>query len=226
MGRLDRLQTAVASEPARLRLRAEFGLFYIGAPLLIAMLLPPDMMFPALFAFTGLGLVLLHLTPGFAWAELRWNWRNWSWAEVAGFTVAMTGLCVWVIYATRPDAAFALARRRPEMLAAVWFFYPFLSALPQELLFRPLFYRRYHAILPQGRGSHLLNAALFSLAHLMYWSWIVAAMTFAGGLLFSWAYRRRGSFFFAVLLHAIAGNILFAVGLGIYFYSGNVQRPF
>ena len=69
-------------------------------------------------------------------------------------------------------------------------------------------------------------ATLFSLAHLMYWSWIVAVMTFAGGLLFTWAYRKRGSFFYAVLLHAIAGNIIFAAGLGIYFYSGNVQRPF
>ncbi|MGI9367376.1 MAG: CPBP family glutamic-type intramembrane protease [Ruegeria sp.] len=55
---------------------------------------------------------------------------------------------------------------------------------------------------------------------------MVTAMTFVGGLLFSWAYHRRGSFFYAVLLHAIAGNIIFAVGLGVYFYSGNVQRPF
>ena len=76
------------------------------------------------------------------------------------------------------------------------------------------------------RAFYLLNASLFSLAHLMYWSWIVAIMTFGGGLLFTWAYRRRGSFFYAVLLHAIAGNIIFAAGLGIYFYSGNVQRPF
>ena len=98
-----------------------------------------------------------------------------------------------------------------------WAGYPIASALPQELLFRSLFYRRYHAILPQGQKVYLINAALFSLAHLMYWSWIVAVMTFGGGLLFSWAYRKRGSFFYAVLLHAIAGNIIFAVGLGVYF---------
>ncbi|WP_254446531.1 CPBP family intramembrane glutamic endopeptidase [Ruegeria sp. HKCCD8929] len=223
---MTNVQAIPATRPARLRLRIEFALFYIGAPLLIAVLFPPDWMFPALFAFTGLGIILLHLTHGFRWAELRHGWRNWSWAEVLGFSAAMTALCIAVIYATKPQATFFLLQNRPELLAVIWLGYPLVSALPQELLFRPLFYRRYGAILPQGRAADLLNAALFSFAHLMYWSWIVAAMTLAGGLLFSWAYRWRGSFFYAVLLHAIAGNILFAVGLGVYFYSGNVQRPF
>lgn len=209
-----------------LRMRLEFGLFFIAVPILIAVFFPSNWMFPSLFTFTGIGIVLLHFTPGFAWAELRYNWRNWSWAELAGFTVAMTLVCSALVMALRPDAAFFLLRNRPEFLAVIWLGYPALSALPQELLFRSLFFRRYHAILPDGRVAHLLNASLFSLAHLMYWNWIVAIMTFAGGLLFTWAYRSRGSFFLAVLLHAIAGNVIFAVGLGIYFYSGNVQRPF
>ncbi|WP_371808538.1 CPBP family intramembrane glutamic endopeptidase [Ruegeria sp. HKCCA6948] len=208
------------------RLRFEFGLFFIAVPLVIAVFFPPDWMFPALFAFTGLGIVLLHATPGFAWAELRYGWANWSAAELGVFALVTAAFCTALIYLTRPDAAFFLLKHRPEMLAFIWVGYPLLSALPQELLFRPLFFRRYRAILPKGRKADLLNAAVFSFAHLMYWSWIVAVMTFAGGLLFSWAYRKRGSFFYAVLLHAIAGNIIFAVGLGIYFYSGNVQRPF
>ncbi|WP_170753337.1 CPBP family intramembrane glutamic endopeptidase [Ruegeria lacuscaerulensis] len=209
-----------------LRLRLEFCLFFVAVPVLIAVFFPPNWMFPSLFTFTAIGIVLLHYTPGFAWAELRYNPYNWSWTEVAIFAILMTGFCVAVVMIARPEAAFFLLRERPQMLLVIWMFYPIVSALPQELLFRSLFFRRYHAILPGGSAAYLLNAALFSLAHLMYWSWIVAIMTFAGGLLFTWAYRRRGSFFYAVLLHAIAGNIIFAVGLGIYFYSGNVQRPF
>nr|WP_209504934.1 MULTISPECIES: CPBP family intramembrane glutamic endopeptidase [unclassified Ruegeria] len=208
------------------RLRVEFGLFYIVLPLVIAVLFPPNWMLPALFALTGLGIMLLHWTPGFQWAELRYDWANWSLREVVLFTAFMSVFCFGLIQVTRPDAAFLLLIHRPEMLALIWIGYPVLSALPQELLFRPLFFRRYHAVLPEGRAAYVLNAAIFSFAHLMYWSWIVALMTFAGGLLFTWAYRQRGSFFYAVLLHAIAGNIIFAVGLGVYFYSGNVQRPF
>ncbi|WP_348540326.1 CPBP family intramembrane glutamic endopeptidase [Ruegeria sp. HKCCSA071] len=219
--------SAMVGPPVALpRLRVEFGLFYIVLPLVIAVLFPPNWMLPALFALTGLGIMLLHWTPGFQWAELRYDWANWSLREVVLFTAFMSVFCFGLIQVTRPDAAFLLLIHRPEMLALIWIGYPVLSALPQELLFRPLFFRRYHAVLPEGRAAYVLNAAIFSFAHLMYWSWIVALMTFAGGLLFTWAYRQRGSFFYAVLLHAIAGNIIFAVGLGVYFYSGNVQRPF
>ncbi|MDA7966074.1 CPBP family intramembrane glutamic endopeptidase [Ruegeria sp.] len=221
------IQDDRATAPAtHLRLRLEFGLFFIAVPVLIAVLFPPDWMFPSLFSFTALGIILLHVTPGFSWAELRQGWRTWSWGEVAAFTLLMAAICSAIVLIMRPDAAFGLLLHRPELLAMIWIGYPLASALPQELLFRSLFFRRYHAILPDGRAACLLNAALFSLAHLMYWSWIVALMTFGGGLLFSWAYRQRGSFFYAVLLHAIAGNIIFAAGLGVYFYSGNVQRPF
>ena len=71
-----------------------------------------------------------------------------------------------------------------------------------------------------------LNAALFSFAHLMYWSWIVAVLTFAGGLVFAWSYRVRGNFAEAVVLHAVAGISVFVLGLGAFFYSGSITRPF
>lgn len=105
--------------------------------------------------------------------------------------------------------------------------YPPLSALPQVILFRPLFFGRYGALLPRGaRAQIALNAAVFSLAHLIFWSWVVSLMTFAGGLAFAHAYRSRGSFPEAVALHGLAGGLLFALGLGTWFYAGNVTRPF
>ena len=214
------------NRPGTRRLRAEFALLYLAAPAAIAVFLPPALMFQALFAFTGLGLALLHFTPGFRWAELRHGWANWSLREVVQFALLVAAVSLAVVMMTRPEAAFFLMKERPQLLLFIWIGYPLVSALPQELLFRPLFFRRYAAILPAGPRADVLNAAVFSFAHLMYWSWIVAVMTFAGGLVFSWAYRARGSFFYAVLLHAVAGNILFAVGMGIYFYSGNVTRPF
>ena len=30
----------------------------------------------------------------------------------------------------------------------------------------------------------------------------------------------------AVLMHALAGQIVFALGLGMFFYAGNAMRPF
>lgn len=206
--------------------RAEFLGLFVLAPGLIALFLPPRQMFPALFAFTGLGLVLLHLTPGFRWNDLARGLRQVSWAPVLGFAAATATVSLAAILATRPDAAFGLVRERPALLALIVVLYPLLSALPQELIFRVLYFRRYGPVLPAGTRGLVLNAAVFSFAHLMYWSLVVAVMTFAGGLVFAAAYERRGSFALALALHAVAGWIVFAFGLGIFFYSGNVTRPF
>lgn len=211
----------------RVRLWIEFvGLFAV-IPAGIAVGVSPDMMFPLLFGFSALGLVLLHLTPGFAWRSLTEGARTIDWRLVAGFgaVTAVAGLAV--VKLTAPEAAFALLRINPWLMLMIALLYPLLSALPQELVFRPLFFRRYGELLPGGNWPPLvLNAALFSLAHLMYWNWIVAAMTFCGGLVFAWAYERRGNFAEAIVLHSLSGVILFALGLGVYFYSGNVVRPF
>lgn len=220
------------SRPADMRRRrspraVEFAVFYLVAPAAMAVFLPPSAMFPALFAMTLLGLVLLHVTDGFEWRELRAGAGRIGWGFVAGFSLATVAVGAGVVLLFRPDAFLFLLRDNPALLLMIALLYPVLSALPQEIVFRPLFFRRYGALLPAGAGPQVvLNAALFSFAHLMYWSWIVAAMTFSGGLAFAWAYRVRGNFPEAVVLHALAGIIVFALGLGVYFYSGFVERPF
>lgn len=214
--------------PDTLRPRAwlavEFAALYLGAPLAIAMFLPPQRMFTALFLFSLAGLALLWRTGGFDWRSLIRGHRL-PWWEALGIALATLVAGTVILSLARPEALFALARSRPEFLLLIWCLYPLLSALPQELIFRPLFFHRYGALLPHGQTAIALNAAIFSFAHLMYWSWVVALMTFIGGWVFARAYLRHG-FPAAWLLHAVAGNVLFAVGMGYYFYSGNVVRPF
>ncbi|WP_410219099.1 type II CAAX prenyl endopeptidase Rce1 family protein [Paracoccus sp. (in: a-proteobacteria)] len=206
-------------------LKIEFAALYVGAPLAIALFLPPGQLFTALALFSVAGLALLWITGGFRWRVLVRGWRKAPWWEMLGIALA-TMVAGWIILTiSNPDALFAIPRHRPEFLLVIWIFYPILSALPQELIFRPLFFHRYGAILPPGQAAIALNAAIFSFAHLMYWSWIVAIMTFVGGWIFARAYLRYG-FPAAFLLHAVAGNVLFAVGMGAYFYTGNVVRPF
>ncbi|MFD0978131.1 CPBP family intramembrane glutamic endopeptidase [Tropicimonas aquimaris] len=209
------------------RLRAEFLALFVLSPIVMAIVVPPQHMFPVLFAMTAIGLVLLHRTATFRWRDLfaGRDSIDWAWIWLIGLLVMLfgTGL-LWLV---RPEALFSLVRRQPELMIMILMLYPLLSALPQELLFRALYFRRYRSILPRQRwAALLLNAAIFSLAHLMYWSWVVLFMTFVGGLAFAWAYEIRRSFPMALLLHAVAGDVLFLVGLGVFFYSGNVVRPF
>lgn len=210
----------------RALLRAEFLLLYVVLPAGIALLLPPSSMFLALFASMLLGLYLLWRTPGFSWAHLWDGWRGLPWGLIAGFGLFTLVSSALIVQWTAPAALFLLPRHSPDLWLAILLFYPLLSALPQELVFRPLFFRRYATLMPPGRAPLVLNAAVFSFAHLMYWSWIVAGMTFIGGLVFAWGYEERRSFPLAFALHAVAGLALFTAGLGVYFYSGNVDRPF
>lgn len=210
----------------RLRLGIEFAALYLGAPLVIALFLPADLMFPALLAFTVVGLLLLWRTGDFDWRSLRLGWGRIPWAEVAllALVTAVAGIAIlWL--GGRQGAILGLLRSRPEFLLVIWCLYPFLSALPQELIFRPLFFHRYGSLFRDRRQALAVNAAVFSFAHLMYWHWIVLAMTAVGGWVFARAYLARG-FPSAWVLHAVAGNVIFAIGMGVYFYTGNVQRPF
>ncbi len=84
-------------------LRVEFTALFLVAPLLMAVLLPAHMMFPALFSTTAIGFVLLALTPGFAWRDLLKGWRapGWRAALLLGLSHAA---------AARPAAQRAVAK--------------------------------------------------------------------------------------------------------------------
>lgn len=203
----------------------EFVALFIGAPLLIALCMPGRLLFPALAVFSLAGLALLWWTGGFDWRSLIRGWGRVRWPLVVLFGLSV-GVIGWAVMALSiPDYRLNTSPQRLLFLSRIWILYPLLSALPQELIFRTLFFHRYGPLFADRRQAILVNAAVFSFAHLMYWSSVVTVMTFAGGLIFAHAYLRRG-FTSAWLLHAIAGNMLFSVGMGAYFYSGNVVRPF
>lgn len=207
-------------------LLAEFLLLFVVTPVLIAIFLPPTQMFSALGVFTLLGLILLWRTPGFSWAIMLQGWRRMQIWPVVAISLAVAVASYVILMQSAPERLFAMVIHRPDMMLLIALFYPLVSALPQELIFRVLFFRRYKPIIPAGAPGVWLNAALFSLAHLMYWSWVVAVMTFVGGLIFAWAYKTRESLPLAIVLHSVAGIVLFAFGMGVYFYSGAVVRPF
>lgn len=209
----------------RATLWAEFVALFVGAPLAIALLLPPRLMFGALFGFTLAGLGLLWWTGNFDWRNLVRGWGRVHWGASVLFGLAVAAVGLAIMRWGNPGFLPHLSPERLRFLVLLWCLYPLLSALPQELIFRALFFHRYGRLFPTPGRAALANAALFSLAHLMYWSWVVAALTFAGGWIFAQTYQRRG-FPAAWVLHAIAGNVLFTVGMGRYFWSGNVVAPF
>jgi hypothetical protein len=191
---------------------------------MLALALPPSAMLPLLFAVTLVGLALLARTSGFRWRELVRGWGRIDWRAVGAagaVTAAVCGALVWLLV---PGQALMLPRDMPGLWLTIMALYPLLSALPQEVVFRPLFFRRYGALFPSERAALLVNAAVFALAHLMFWNWVALALSFAGGLIFALGYLRRG-FPTAVALHAFCGAIVFTSGIGTFFYHGAVPGP-
>ena len=203
----------------------EFTVFFIGAPLMMALFLPRGGLFPALAIFTVAGLALIWWTGDFDWRELVRGWSRIRWGHIAAFGLFVGATGFLIMAATRPGFVPNTSPERLRFLIMLWALYPLLSALPQELIFRALYFHRYAPLMGGERAARLVNAAIFSLAHLMYWSLVVAVMTFVGGWIFAKLYQTRG-FPAAWVAHAIAGNMLFTVGMGAYFWSGAVVRPF
>ncbi|MEI8065572.1 MAG: CPBP family intramembrane glutamic endopeptidase [Pseudomonadota bacterium] len=96
--------------------------------------------------------------------------------------------------------------------------YPILSALPQEIVFRSFFFKRYENLFKNKKILILVNAFLFSFAHIIYLNPIVILFTFIGGLMMAESYSKHNSLIKVSIEHGLYGDIVFTSGLGAYFY--------
>jgi membrane protease YdiL (CAAX protease family) len=204
-------------------LKLEFIALFAITPILVAFFLPPKFMFIALFIITVFSLFLLNKTPNFNWKSLIKQKRKLKLNFFMLYAVGCLALFSLITFLFIPKSFFALPQNMPILWLIIMLAYPIVSVLPQELIFRPLFFIRYASILPIGNGIIILNAGAFSLVHLMYWNWIALIVTFAGGVGFAHFYKKYRNFLDIVILHAIGGCIIFTTGAGRFFYSGAAQ---
>lgn len=206
----------------RARLRAEFAALYIALPAAFAFLVPPDGFWAALAVMFVLAWALLARTPGFRWRSLRPRDGGGLLAPTLAFCAALLPVSAALPLLLRPEAFLWLPRQQPVLWLAILALYPLLSALPQELAYRALFFERYSSLFPNRHAALLANGLAFGFAHLFLWNLPAVLLSAAGGMVFAWAYRERGSFALAWLLHSLAGAALFTSGAGAFFYHGAV----
>ena len=201
----------------------EFLILFFIIPVLAAFVLPPSLLFPSLLLFTLLGILLLCITPEFRWKSLWGNWVSINWRLLGSFLLvgllALSVLAFWI----DPGNIFYLPMDSPKLWIFIMIAYPIVSVVPQELIYRPLFFIRYKSILPTGQSLVVVNAICFCLIHLFYWNFVVLFITLLGGLIFSYIYHKNKNFLEVVLFHSVGGCIIFTTGLGRYFYSGALQ---
>ncbi|MEJ6710238.1 MAG: CPBP family intramembrane metalloprotease [Amylibacter sp.] len=196
---------------------AELIVLYIAVPFVLAMFLPPSALYPVLGTGAIVGTVLLHFTVGFRWRDLIGPVRILETLALGIVTFGVASLLCWLIL---PERLWYFLIHAPKIMIWIAFLYPLIQVVPQELVYRALFFERYSHLFSGQKQAVLVNAGLFSFGHLMYWHPVVWTATFIGSFMFSYAYLRPRGFLQACALHGIAGVAIFASGLGWLFYSG------
>jgi membrane protease YdiL (CAAX protease family) len=141
------------------------------------------------------------------------NWRQFfKFTLIQLIVIAiLTTLYMWVM--DRPNL-YVVIVNKPLLWLMILFVYSFFSVYPQELIYRTFFFQRYQSLFKNQTLFIIINATLFSLAHLFFKKGIVMILTFIGGILFALTYKKTKSTLLVSIEHAIYGCWLFTVGMG------------
>ena len=205
----------------QLRLLIEF--------LLVFVLLPPAMLvisfsvpkIPLLLAVTSICGWLLWRDPLFDRSRFRLPepimpfLKKVTIQAVAVAILIAIGVLVFI-----PERLFSFPIQRTGRWLLVMILYPFLSALPQELIYRAFFFHRYQILFCSEHRTLLASVLTFAFLHIIFANPIAPLLTLPGGYLFARTYVRTGSLPAAAIEHAVYGEVVFTVGLGAYFYRG------
>ncbi len=141
------------------------------------------------------------------------DWKSfWKSTLLKLFIIAI--ITSLYVYFTASKNLFIVVLNKPLLWILILLFYSIFSVYPQELLYRNYFFKHYKNLFKNEKMFLLINAFLFSLAHLLFKNILVLILTFIGGLLFAYTYNKTKSTFLVSVEHSIYGCWLFTVGMG------------
>lgn len=207
----------------KIRLLAEWLVLFVGVPLALALgwLDLPGRFGKLWVLFIAMAACLLYLL-------LNKNFDNRRLGGLAKIKLVWKGmllrcvLCAALLFAAMliffPSNLFGLLHYNARLWLIIMLLYPFLSAWPQELIYRSFMFERYKPVFGQNRGMVMASSVAFSFLHVLYLNWIALALTLVAGYVFSINYKKTGYLATPFIEHAIYGNLLFTVGLGMFFF--------
>ena len=90
-------------------------------------------------------------------------------------------------------------------------FYLLFSVIPQEIIFRFLFFFKYKDYFRKFEVL-LLNSLVFSFCHLIYFDIYILLLSFFGNLLFTFNYMQNKSLLVVIVEHFLLGQTLMILG--------------
>ena len=201
------------------KLKIEFLVIYFLIPLMVIFINfffseQKIFVFLPLFLVFFLSLYLLKKTPGFSFDFLKKK-TEWKFFFLVSLIFIVSGFVYTIILDS--NLLFNFPKNYFFIWVAVILFYPILSVIPQEIIFRVLFFERYSCLFKNQFLYLILNSIIFAYIHLVFQNFHAFFITLITSPIFAYAYLNK-SFKTCFLIHTVGGQLVFTYGLGEYFY--------
>ena len=194
--------------------KLEFFFIFLIIPSTIFFLDSSIIIFLTLYLVSILSLVILYFDKTFLFTSLK---KKIDWKFVIIFSVIFFFLGFFYVLLLDKNLLFIFPKTNFKLWLIVIFIYPFLSVIPQELVYRVFFFQRYFPNINRFYFPAFLNLVVFAYGHLVFSNMHAIIITAIVSPIFTYAYLKK-SFLTCVILHTLGGQIIFTLGLGKYFF--------
>ena len=194
--------------------KLEFFFIFFILPSAIFFLDSSIIVFLTLYLVFTLSIVILYFDKSFSFTSLR---KKVDWKFIIIFSLIFFSLSFFYVILVDKDLLFIFPKTNFELWLLVILIYPFLSVIPQEIVYRVFFFQRYFSNERSFYFLTLLNMIVFSYGHIVFNNVHAILITAIVSPIFTYAYLKK-SFFTCIVLHALGGQIIFTLGLGKYFF--------
>jgi hypothetical protein len=197
----------------------ELSFFYILIPLLVERKLfgegQMNRAIPLLATFI-IFLVLLLNDRSFKNKNLI-KLRSYNWKLAAARFLIVGVIAFAYVYFFQPELLFNFVQEKPHKFLIFLVAYPFISVIPQEVIYRVYFFHRYEGIFRNINVLAVFNAILFGYLHFIYDNYIAVVGATVIGIIYVLNYIRTRSLLNVAIEHYAYGAMIFIMGLGKYF---------
>lgn len=195
----------------------EIVFLFIISPLILWFSIP--IIYKVVYLFLGVAYITIIsiFIEKFQKRKLDKKLRNRALKHIAFRFLIIALLTICILYIQDKEALFNVMLNKPSLWLKFSGIYILLSVIPQELIYRTFFVKRYQSLIKNNLLFLLINSLLFSFAHIWFQSWIVLSFTFIGSLLFTNNYLKTKSTWLVIFEHSLYGVWLYTVGYGALF---------
>jgi hypothetical protein len=164
------------------------------------------LLFPSLLIIFLISIILLKLDRNFNFRKLlkKIVWKT----VVKSFLSFFAFIFIYILFLDK-DLLFQLPANNPRIWVLAMIIYPVVSVIPQEFIFRVLFFQRYAKLFSFEKNYIILiNSIAFGFAHIVFINFHAIILSILASTIFSIVYLRN-SFFTCIIVHSLAGQLIF-----------------